>query len=72
MAKAKLGQFISPFFLQIFLLRIRSSFLSLVFNGMVLLVLGFLISPLGLRAVIEWFIDRMADLNDSLKDFVMG
>ena len=42
------------------------------FNGVVLLVLGFLISPLGLRAVIEWFIDRLADLNYSLKDFVMG
>lgn len=42
------------------------------FNGMVLLVLGFLISPLGLRAVIEWFIDRLADLNYSLKDYVMG
>ena len=43
-----------------------------VFNSIVLLVLGFLISPLGLRAVIEWFIDRMADLNDSLKEFVTG
>lgn len=42
------------------------------FNSVVLLVLGFLISPLGLRAVIEWFIDRLADLNYSLKDFVMG
>jgi len=42
------------------------------FNGVVLLVLGFLISPLGLRVVIEWFIDRLADLNYSLKDFVMG
>lgn len=42
------------------------------FNGVVLLVLGFLISPLGLRAVIEWFIDRLADLNYSLKDFVTG
>lgn len=42
------------------------------FNGVVLLVLGFLISPLGLRAVIEWFIDRLADLNYTLKDYVMG
>jgi hypothetical protein len=40
------------------------------FNGLVLLVLGFLISPFGLRAVIEWFIDKLADLNYSLKDFV--
>ncbi|HWQ43019.1 MAG TPA: CD1845 family protein [Desulfosporosinus sp.] len=42
------------------------------FNGVVLLVLGFLISPLGLRAVIEWLIDRLADLNYTLKDYVMG
>jgi hypothetical protein len=43
-----------------------------VFNSVILLILGFLISPLGLRAVIEWFIDRLADLNDSLKNYVMG
>lgn len=43
-----------------------------VFNGVVLLVLGFLISPLGLRALIEWFIDRLADLNNALKSFVMS
>ncbi len=42
------------------------------FNGVVLLVLGFLISPFGIRAVIEWFIDKLADLNYSLKDFVTG
>lgn len=42
------------------------------FNGVVLIILGFLISPLGLRAVIEWFIDRLADLNYSLKNYVMG
>ena len=41
-----------------------------IFNGVVLLVLGFLVSPFGLRAVIEWFIDKLADLNYSLKDFV--
>ncbi len=43
-----------------------------VINSVVLLLLGFLISPLGLRAVIEWFIDRLADLNCFLKDYVMG
>jgi len=42
-----------------------------VSNGIALLALGFLISPFGLRALIEWFIDRLADLNDSLKNFVM-
>lgn len=41
-----------------------------VFNGIALIILGFLISPFGLRAVIEWGIDRLADLNDSLKEFV--
>ncbi|TEB05601.1 hypothetical protein Psch_02642 [Pelotomaculum schinkii] len=41
-------------------------------NGVAMLILGFLISPLGLRAVIEWFIDRLADLNCFLKDYVMG
>lgn len=41
-----------------------------VFNGIALIILGFLVSPFGLRAVIEWGIDRLADLNDSLKEFV--
>ena len=43
-----------------------------VYSSVGLIVIGFLVSPFGLRAVIEWFIDRMADLNDSLKEFVMG
>ena len=42
-----------------------------VYSSVGLIVIGFLISPFGLRAVIEWFIDRLDDLNDSLKDFVM-
>lgn len=41
-------------------------------NGVAMIILGFLISPLGLRAVIEWFIERLADLNCFLKDYVMG
>ena len=43
-----------------------------VFSSVGLIVIGFLISPFGLRAVIEWFIDRLSDLNYSLKGFVMG
>lgn len=39
---------------------------------MILLLLGFLISPLGLWTVVEWLIDRLADLNYFLKDYVMG
>lgn len=42
-----------------------------VFSSVGLIIIGFLISPFGLRAVIEWFIDRPADLNDSLKGFVV-
>lgn len=43
-----------------------------VYSSVGLIVIGFLISPFGIRRVIEWFIDKMADLNDSLKEFVMG
>ena len=43
-----------------------------VYSGVGLIVIGLLISPFGLRAVIEWFIEKLADLNYSLKDFVMG
>jgi hypothetical protein len=41
-----------------------------VYSSIGLIVIGFLVSPFGLRAVIEWFIDKLADLNYSLKDFV--
>lgn len=43
-----------------------------VYSSVGLIVIGFLISPFGLRAVIEWFIGKLSDLNYSLKDFVMG
>ena len=43
-----------------------------VFSSVGLIVIGFLISPFGLRAVIEWVINRLSDLNYSLKGFVMG
>ena len=41
-----------------------------VYSSVGLIVIGFLVSPFGFRAVIEWGIDRLADLNDSLKEFV--
>ena len=40
------------------------------FQGIVLIVMGFLLSPLGLHAVVEWLLDKLDDLNCSLKDFV--
>jgi multisubunit Na+/H+ antiporter MnhG subunit len=40
------------------------------FQGIVLIVMGFLLSPLGLHAVADWFIELLGDLNCSLKDFV--
>ena len=43
-----------------------------VYSSVGLIIIGFLISPFGLRAVIEWLIDRLADLNYSLKGFVAG
>lgn len=43
-----------------------------VYSSVGVIVIGFLISPFGLRAVIEWFIGKLSDLNYSLKDFVMG
>jgi hypothetical protein len=39
-------------------------------GGVVFLILSFLLSPLGLPAVAGWLIDKIADLNDSLKFFI--
>lgn len=44
----------------------------LVYSSVGLIVIGSLISPFSFRAVIEWLIDRLADLNYSLKGFVVG
>lgn len=43
---------------------------GITFNGVAMVVMGFLISPFGIRGVIEWFIDLLDRLNCSLKDFV--
>ena len=43
---------------------------SQIFNGCVLLILAFLVSPFGLPAAAEWIADKLDDLNDSLKFFI--
>lgn len=40
--------------------------------GVPALVMAFLISPFGLPAVADWIIDKLDDLNYSLKSFVVG
>ena len=40
------------------------------FNGMVLLILSFLISPVGIPAIAGWLINKLDDLNDALKWFI--
>ena len=44
----------------------------LIRNGIMGLVLAFLISPFGLPALAGWITDLLDGLNDTLKDFVMG
>ena len=39
-------------------------------NGIVFAVLAFLVSPVGLPAVANWLIDRLGDMNSSLKHFI--
>lgn len=35
-------------------------------------IIAFVISPAGLPAVADWLIDRLAGVNYSLRDFIMG
>jgi len=42
------------------------------FQGIVLIVMGFLLSPLGLHRAMDWLLDKLDDLNYSLKSFVTG
>lgn len=44
----------------------------LIRNGIMGLVLAFLISPFGLPAFATWVTDLLDSLNDTLKGFVMG
>lgn len=39
-------------------------------GGIVFGVIAFLICPLGLPAIAKWLIDRLNDLNGTLKDFI--
>jgi len=39
-------------------------------NGIVLAVIAFLISPVGIPAIAKWLIDKLENLNDSLKYFI--
>jgi len=39
-------------------------------NGIIILVLAFLLSPVGLPAVAEWLIGKLYDLNYSLRNFI--
>jgi len=40
------------------------------YNGLIILGLAFLISPVGLPAIMEWFIEKLDDFNFSLKTFI--
>ena len=41
-------------------------------QGLYWLVVAFIVSPFGLPAVAGWLIDRLGDLNYSLKSFITG
>lgn len=41
-------------------------------QGLYCLVVAFIVSPFGLPAVAGWLIDRLDDLNYSLKSFITG
>ena len=41
-------------------------------QGLYCLVVAFVVSPFGLPAVAKWLIDRLDDLNYSLKSFITG
>lgn len=43
-----------------------------MFNGIALLVMGFAISPFGLPALAGWLLDRLDDLNYTLRSFITG
>lgn len=43
-----------------------------MFNVIALLVMGFVLSPFGLPALAGWLLDRLDDLNASLRGFITG
>lgn len=54
------------------LLAIVLFFIGQTLGGGVFLFLAFLLSPLGLLAIADWLIDKVDDLNDLLRDFIMS
>ena len=43
-----------------------------MFNGIALLVMGFVLSPFGLPALAGWLLDRLDDFNYALRSFITG
>ena len=43
---------------------------SSLFHSIAIVIIAFLISPFGIPRIIEWIVERLYDLNDSLKGFV--
>ena len=43
-----------------------------VTGGIILLAVGFAASPFGLPALAGWLVDRLDDLNYTLRDFITG
>lgn len=41
-------------------------------HGIAFLILAFLLSPFGIPAIAEWLVDKLNDLKENLKDFIMG
>ncbi len=52
------------------LLAVVLLFMGQTTGGIVFAVIAFLISPVGIPAIAKWLIDRLDDLNDSLKTFI--
>jgi len=41
-------------------------------GGIIVFVLAFLVSPFGIPAIADWLIEKMNNLNYSLRDFITG
>ena len=66
------GAILSVVAVIIFLLGVACFFIPMVAQGIAVIVLAFLISPLGIPAFAGWFVERVDDLNGSLKSFITG
>ena len=54
------------------LLSIALFFAGTTTGCIVFLILSFLISPLGIPKIADWLIDKVDDLNYSLRDFIVS